>query len=170
MVIEFLIIFFAKLIEVIFTTTRIMLASKGKKKLVPIVAFLEINMWLWVVSRVVVNISAYPYKMVAYALAFSIGHYIGLLLDEKLSLGKVTIQVILNEKEGIELTNILRNQGIAITTLNGEGMHQKKKVLLIYAPRKRKEEILKSIKDETDTALITISEIKSVIGGFRIGE
>lgn len=170
MIIEFLIIFFAKLIEVLFTTTRIMLAGKGKKKLVPIFAFLEISMWLWVVSRIVVGISEYPYKMIAYALAFSIGHYVGLLVDEKLSLGKITIQVIINEKEGIELTNILREKEIAVTTLDGEGMHKKKKVLIIYAPRKRKEEIIKNINDETENALIIVSDIKSVIGGFRIGE
>lgn len=170
MILEFFIIFFAKLIEVILTTTRVMIAGKGKKRFVPVIAFLEINMWLWVVSRIVVGISGYPYKMIAYALAFSIGHYVGLLVDEKLSLGKITIQVIISEKDGIKLTNCLREKEIAVTTIDGEGMHEKKKVLIIYAPRKRKEEIIKNINDETENALIIVSDIKSVIGGFRIGE
>lgn len=44
------------------------------------------------------------------------------------------------------------------------------KVFIIYTPRKRKEEIIKNINDETENALIIVSDIKSVIGGFTIGE
>ena len=168
MLFEVFFIFIAKLTEVILTTMRTMCANKGRRNLVPFVAFVEINMWLLVISRVVVNLKDHPYRMVAYAFGFALGHYIGLMLDERIGLGTVTIQVIISEKEGIELTEKLRDNKIAVTTFTGEGMDDIKKILLIYAPRKNRHDIIDIINEEHGEALITISEVKNSIGGYRI--
>lgn len=168
MLFECFFIFIAKLTEVILTTMRMMCANKGKKKLVPLVAFIEINMWLLVISRVVVDLKDHPDRMIAYGLGFALGHYIGIILDDRIGLGTITIQVILGEKEGSELTNKLRANKIAVTTFTGEGMDEVKKILLIYAPRKNRHAIIDIINEEHKEALITISEIKSSIGGYKI--
>lgn len=168
MLIEFILIFLAKLIEVVLTSTRIMLTNKNKRKWLIIIAFLEISMWLFVISKVVISLTDYPYRAFAYALGFSLGHYAGSLFNEKLSLGTITMQVILNTKEGIELTKTLRDKGIAVTSLDGEGMEETKKILILYLPKKRKNEVIEYIHNETDNVLIITSPIDDFNGGYRI--
>jgi len=165
---EILIIFLAKIVEITLSTLRTVLVTKGEKIYVAIIGFIEVSIWLKVVSVVLTGISESPAKMLAYALGYACGSLVGLTLEEKIGLGYSTIQIIVNKDQGNVLAKLLRDEGKAVTILEGEGMDSKKSVLLTHIKRKDKELIMKKIEELNIQAVVTISETKKIYGGYGI--
>lgn len=165
---ELLIILLAKMTEVTLTTLRTVFISKGEKTLASSIGFVEVTIWLKVASVVLVNINDYPAKMFVYALGFAIGSYIGLTIEDKLGLGHSQIQIIVDEDEGENLANSIRNLGRAVTVVKGDGKNSNKLILLTYVKRKNKEKVLSEIKDTDIDVFVTVSETQKVYGGFGV--
>jgi len=167
-IISYLFIFFAKIIEVSLMTVRTVLITRGEKLYGSIIGFFEVSIWLYVVSAVLVGINEHPIKMVAYALGFSCGNYVGCLLEEKLALGILTINAITAQEDGQKLADILREYNIGVTIVDAEGINDIKKMLIIHAKRKKKKQIIKIIENSGINAVISINDTKTVYGGYGI--
>lgn len=163
----YIIIFFAKIIEVTISTIRLVYINKGEKVIGAILAFIEIMIWLIVVSSVLNNITEDPIKVFIYAIAFSLGNYIGITIESKIAVGLASIQVVVSHDEGEMLAEILRDESYGVTIIDGRGKGDNKKSLLfIQLKRKKIPEAVKLIKLSTPNAYITINDIKSMLGGF----
>jgi len=163
----YIVIFCAKIIEVTISTIRLVYINKGEKLKGTILAFIEISIWLVVVSSVLTNISADPMKAFVYAAAFSLGNYIGVTIESKIAVGLASIQAVVNEESGQFLADILRKQGFGVTLIDGTGKNDSKKNLLfIQLKRKRIPEAIATIKENTPNAYISVNDIKSMTGGF----
>jgi len=163
----YIVIFCAKVVEVTISTIRLVYINKGEKIKGSILAFLEILIWLIVVSSVLTNIAQDPIKIFVYAAAFSIGNYIGMTIESKIALGLASLQVVVNEKDGNILGSILREKGFGVTIIEGVGIDgSKKKLLFIQLKRKRITEAVKLIQKTNEAAFITVNDIKSLKGGF----
>lgn len=167
---EYLLIFLAKIIEVSLTTVRTVFITKGQKLYSSIIGFIEVSIWLLVASVVLVGINENPAKMFVYALGFTFGNYIGSIIEEKIGLGHVSIQIITNCTDGTMLSDSLRKAGKAVTVLKGEGKDSEKCILLIYAKRKQKDCIMREVKKLDIQAVITISEAQKIYGGYGVGK
>ncbi|PLS19610.1 hypothetical protein CVD28_04115 [Bacillus sp. M6-12] len=165
---EYLIIFLAKIIEVSLSTIRTVFITKGKKGYVALLGFVEVLIWLKVVSVVIIGVSEDPYKMLVYAIGFSFGNYIGLWLESKLAIGLVTIQVVVDEAVGHSLAECLRSKKVGVTIMQGEGMHTNKNILILHVKRKEKNKVVDCIEAEVENALITVSDVQLVHGGFGL--
>lgn len=161
-------IFFAKILEVALMTVRTVLITRGEKLYGSIIGFIEVTIWLYVTSSVLTGIKDDPIRMVVYALGFSSGNYMGCVIEEKLAIGLLTINVITSEKDGKRLAEILRNENIGVTMVDAEGKIEQKKMLIIHAKRKRREEIIRTIESSDINAMISINDIKTVYGGYGI--
>jgi uncharacterized protein YebE (UPF0316 family) len=163
----YFVIFFAKIIEVTISTIRLVYINKGEKIKGTILAFIEISIWLVVVSSVLTNIAEDPMKAFVYAAAFSLGNYIGITIESKIAVGLASIQAVVNEESGQMLADVLREQGFGVTIINGKGKNDSKKNLLfIQLKRRRINEAISIIKENTPNAYISINDIKSMMGGF----
>ncbi len=163
----YIIIFFAKIIEVSIATIRLVYINKGEKVIGAILAFVEIMIWLIVVSSVLNNITEDPIKVFIYAIAFSLGNYIGITIESKIAVGLASIQVVVNDDEGEMLSEILRDESYGVTIIDGRGKGDSKKSLLfIQLKRKKIPAAVKLIKMTTPNAYITVNDIKSMLGGF----
>lgn len=162
----YLIIFFAKIIEVSISTLRIVLINKGEKLIGAILAFFEVLIWLILVSNVLNNITDDPIKALVYCLAFSIGNYLGVVIESKLAVGVSSIQVIVKEGSGIELATFLRDKNFGVTITEGQGREKKREILLIHLKRKRINEAVKIIQSFLDDAVIMVNEVKVIKGGY----
>lgn len=167
---EFILIFLAKIVEVSLMTLRMVFVTRGEKVYASLIGFVEVSIWLRVVSVVLVGISENPGKMFAYAFGFACGSFIGLMLEEKIGLGYSTVQVITNYEDGNILSSNLREDGKAVTILEGKGRDSKKAVLLIHIKRKDKNIITDKIEALGIQAVITITETKKIYGGFGVGK
>ncbi|HEY8892114.1 MAG TPA: DUF5698 domain-containing protein [Clostridium sp.] len=165
---SFMLIFFAKIVEVSLTTIRTVLITRGEKFYGSIIGFFEVLIWLYVIGTMLVGINEAPLKMVAYALGFACGNYIGCILEEKLALGLMTINAIVSVRDGKILAEILRADNVGVTLVDAEGLKEEKKMLILHVKRKRKSEILKLIQNSNINAVISLVDTRTIYGGYGI--
>ncbi len=165
---SFILIFFAKIVEVSLTTIRIVLITRGEKFYGSVIGFFEVLIWLYVIGTMLVGINEAPLKMITYASGFACGNYIGCILEEKLALGLITINAIVSEKDGETLAKILRKENVGVTLIEAEGLREEKKMLILHVKRKRKSEILHLIENSEINAVISLADTKSIYGGYGI--
>ncbi|RBP65296.1 uncharacterized protein YebE (UPF0316 family) [Alkalibaculum bacchi] len=160
-------IFIAKIVEVSISTIRLVYNNKGERVKGTILGFIEILIWLLVVSSVLNNITEDPFKIFAYALGFALGNYLGLYIESKIALGLASIQVVVGEETGSTLAEALREDGYGVTIIDGKGKNDSwKSLLFIQLKRKQIPAAIKTIKYIAPSAYITVNDITSMFGGF----
>jgi len=158
------IVFLARFVDVTLGTLRIIFLSRGRKLLAPLLGFVEVFIWITVVSQIVrgaQNFAAY----FAYSAGFAVGNYVGMLIEEKLAIGTLVIRIIL-PKNGNTLAVRLREEGYGVTFVDGHG-GSGNPVALIYTVVMRKEldQIIGIIEEVTPKAFYTVEELRSVRQG-----
>lgn len=166
--VELILIFVAKVIEVSLTTLRTVFISRGEKLYASSIGFVEIVIWLVVASAVLTDINEHPAKMIIYALGFTAGSYVGLMIEESLGLGYSNVQIITTVEDGKVMADALRDLGHAVTVLQGEGRDSKRVVLSTYVKRKKKDALLNAVEELEIKGVVTVSETQKVYGGFGI--
>ncbi len=126
-------IFLARIIDVSLGTLRLIFVSKGYKKIAPVLGFFEVMIWLFAIRNILMNLSNFN-SYLGYGLGFAAGTYAGIILEEKISLGKVLVRII-TKKEATELIKKLRQTLYTVTTVNAKT--KKGRVKLIYIVIKR---------------------------------
>lgn len=165
---ELLIILVAKVIEVSLTTLRMVFVGRGEKHYAAGIGFVEIMIWLNVASVVLVNINENPAKMFVYAFGFSLGSFIGLHIEEKIGLGYSNIQIITNKESGLSIAKQIREEGRAVTIIEGEGKDNNNLILTTFIKRKDKDKLLTTLREQQIDGIITVTETQKVYGGFGI--
>ncbi len=130
-----LFIFCARVSDVTLGTIRTISIVQGRTKTAFLCGFFEISLWITVVAKVLHEIGSRPLLAVFYALGFSTGNVIGILLERKLAFGHVVLRVICS-KEAESLSTTLRNEGYAVTTFPGQGMNGPVTLVHIVARRR----------------------------------
>jgi uncharacterized protein YebE (UPF0316 family) len=130
-------IFLARICDVTIGTLRIVMISKGQKKLAPILGFFEVLIWLIAIGRIMQNLDNWV-CYIFYAAGFATGNYIGMLLEERLAVGISQIQIITGEN-ATSLIQALIGAGYGITSHPAEGGATGKMVNIIYCIVKRSE-------------------------------
>jgi uncharacterized protein YebE (UPF0316 family) len=162
---ELCFIFFAKIIEVAISTLRMILINKGYRREGTLLSFIEILLWTFVASRVIMGIAEAPIKGIVYSIGFSIGVYLGSRIEGYIAMGRVLIQTIVSKENAVPITSNLRDKGYAVTTLEAQGRDSEKKVLMIFANRKGKEEIIGEICRLDSSAMIITNDVSTLYGG-----
>lgn len=158
----------AKIVEVSLMTVRVVLVTKGEKVVGAIIGFFEVMIWIYIASLAMKGITENPLKAIFYSLGFALGNYFGIKLEEWLGIGVSEIQAIVKEEEGDELVRFLRDQGLAVTVVQGEGRTSLRDVLFMFVPRKRVHRVVDMITDKVPECVITVSEAKPIYGGFGL--
>ena len=162
---ELILILVAKTIEVTIATLRMILISKGYRRQGTLLSFVEILLWTFIASRVIMGIAEAPIKGIVYSIGFSVGVYLGSRIEAMIAMGRVLIQAIVSKENSIPITENLRQKGYAVTTMEARGRDSEKTVLMIFANRKGKEEIIAGINMLDETAMIITHDISTLKGG-----
>jgi uncharacterized protein YebE (UPF0316 family) len=163
---ELLLIMFSKTIEVTIATLRGILINKGFRTFGTMLSFFEITLWVIMASNVLVGLNETPIKGIVYGIGFSLGVFLGSYIESKLALGKVLIETIVSKENSEPVIAVLRSKGYAVTTVEARGRDSEKTVLKIFANRKGKEEIVKTIHEKDGTAMIIANDISTLQGGY----
>ncbi|MFA5382945.1 MAG: DUF2179 domain-containing protein [Candidatus Micrarchaeia archaeon] len=157
-----LLIFFARVIDVSLGTVRIIFISKGFKILSLIIGFVEVLIWLVAINQLWSNLSNVG-LYIAYAAGFATGNYVGIWLEEKISIGSAMIRIIVT-KDATKLVNELRKNNYSATIMDGKSGSEKTDVKVIFSVVRRKElkNIFKIIHKVNPKAFYTIEDIRSV--------
>lgn len=159
-----LIVFATRVLDVTLGTMRIIFLSRGRKFLAPLLGFVEVFIWITVVSQIVGgahNLAAY----FAYAAGFAVGNYVGMALEDRLAIGTLVIRIILPQ-DAKPLIQSLKNAGYGVTYVDGHGANGP--VLLIYTVvmRKELEQIIQIIESTAPKCFFTVEELRSVRQGI----
>lgn len=158
-----ILIFIARLGDVTLGTLRIIFISQGKRKLAPLAGFFEVLIWLIAMGQIFSNLTNIIYYL-AYAGGFALGNYVGLIIENKLSLGLLSLHLITKE-DPQGLTKELKAQGYGLTTLTAEGLKGKVKLLVMIIKRKNLNKIYEIIRKFHPNAFISIEQVKYVKEG-----
>ncbi|MEA3422498.1 MAG: DUF5698 domain-containing protein [Bacillota bacterium] len=113
----YLVVFFAKIIEVSLMTIRVVLITRGERLIGAIIGFFEVVIWIIIMGNVLSDISSDPLKLVAYAGGFAAGNYVGSWIEEKLGIGMAEVQAIVLKEHGKGLAEVIREQNFAVTVV-----------------------------------------------------
>ena len=105
-------------------------------------------------------------NLLAYALGFACGTYVGITIEGKIALGNLSAQVILKTSDNFELIEALRDNGFGVTVLEGQGKEGKREILSIAMNRKDLDTLRDLVNKFDDKAFITVNSINPVGGGF----
>lgn len=161
-------IFCGKVLEVTVATLRIVLINRGIRLVGCLIAIIEVTLWVLIVSTVLSSVQSDPLKIVVYAAAFSLGNFLGSLLDETLAFGLSSVQVVVPDAQTAhDLAATLRGKGFGITVMGAQGIDdQNRYMLLLMIRRKTLREALKTISGATQNAVITVTDVKTQKGGY----
>lgn len=86
----------ARIVDVTIGTLRIIFISKGLKYLAPVMGFFEVIIWLLAIGQIMQNLGN-AINYIAYGLGFAIGNFVGITIENKISLGFVLVRIITKE-------------------------------------------------------------------------
>ena len=160
-----LIVFLARFVDVTLGTMRIIFLSRGSKFLAPALGFVEVFIWITVVSQIVGGAKNNLLAYFAYAAGFAVGNYFGMVIEDKLAIGTLVVRAIL-PRNGNDLTERLREAGYGVTFVDGHGASGD--VVLIYTVVMRKElgQVIDIIQTTAPKAFFTVEELRSVQQGI----
>ncbi|MBD3349193.1 MAG: DUF2179 domain-containing protein [Candidatus Eisenbacteria bacterium] len=113
-------VFLLRIVDVSLGTIRTISTVQGRTRTAFLLGFVEVSMWLAVIAAIVPSVAQRPILGVFYALGFSTGNVVGILIERKLAFGHAILRVITPQR-GEKLARALRNSGHAVTCFEGTG-------------------------------------------------
>lgn len=155
-----LFIFFARVVDVSINTLRIMFVLNGKKIVAPVLGFFEALIWLIAIGQIFQNINN-PLSYIAYAGGYAIGTYVGMVIEERLALGRVLVRIITPEPLP-ELVEFMKEKEYRFTSVGAEGRFGKVILLFTVIKRERLKEFISKLRESNEKAFYTIESVKRV--------
>lgn len=161
-----LIILIINIVYVTFSTMRMILTLKGRRYLAALVSMVEIVVYILGLGLVLDNLDQIQ-NLIAYAIGFGIGIIVGSIIEEKLALGYITVNVV-SANPDLAFTRKLRDKGYGVTSWSSYGMEGDRLSMQILTPRKYELKLYQSIKEIDPKAFIISYEPKQIRGGFVV--
>ncbi len=156
-----LLIFAARIVDVSIGTLRTIATIQGRVKLAFVMGFVEVTLWVTIISAIVKNIETAPILALFYGLGFATGNVVGILAERKLGLGHVALRVF-SRIAGEVLAEPLRDQGQPVTVFRGEGRSGPVSQLMIVCARKRVQNILEQVREKDPDAFYLVEFARDV--------
>ena len=153
-----LLIFVARTCDVSLGTLRNVFIGKGLKRVVPIVAFFEVLIWLISMRQIMSNLNN-PLCFIAFAGGFATGTYVGMYIERRLALGLQVLRII-TAQDPRELVHALSGANVGITVVDGHGAKGPVKIIFTIIKRKDLQQIRDLIRKYNPNAFYSIEDIR----------
>ncbi len=158
------IIFFARILDVTVGTLRIVFITRGKTLLAPILGFVEVLVWLVIVSQVIQNIDNVA-NFIAYAAGYATGNYVGMFIENKLALGLLMVRIV-TRKDASELIKYLKENNYGFTNVPAYGNDGQVNVIFTVIKRRKLPIIIDTVKKFNPRAFFSVEDVRSVSEGI----
>jgi len=159
-----LVVFLARITDVTLGTMRIIFISRGRKFIAPLLGFVEVFIWITVVSQIVGGVHNYV-AYFAYAAGFAVGNYVGMSIEEKLAIGTLIVRAFL-ARDGKALIDRLHAGGYGVTYVDGYGSNGPVQIVYTIVLRRELHEVVHIIQEVHPKAFFTVEELRSVQQGI----
>ena len=161
-----LLIFTLRIFDVSLATSRLLLAVRGDRVVVPIIGFFESLIWLFAVGAAVRSLNS-PLHVLGYAGGFAMGNVVGLWFEEKMALGLSTVRII-SLHGGVELAEALREMGFGVTEFAGHGREGLVEVGYTVCKRRQVPRVLEQVSVWDPDAFVTVESPKEIRRGWML--
>jgi len=157
-------IFLAEMCVVTLGTMRIIFVARGRKFLAPLLGFFEILTWLFAISQVMQHLDS-PACYLGFALGFTLGNFLGILIETKLALGMTAVRVITKDNPEA-LIERLRQADFGVTSIAGEGATGPVQIVMTIVKRRQLQTVLALIEAHAPQAFYAVDELQSAAQGI----
>lgn len=157
-------IFFMRVVDISLYTIRLMMVTRGRKKLAWLFALFQSAIYITVL-RAIINDMGNGWKIVGYATGFATGLVVGMMIEVRLGIGNMHINIV-SPRRGQEIARELRLAGFGVTELPGKGKDGTVDVLLCDVRRRQVPVVRQIVQDIDPDAFITAEMLRMVLGGY----
>jgi uncharacterized protein YebE (UPF0316 family) len=158
-----LLVFAAELCVVTLFTLRIIFIARGMRLLAPIIGFFEVTIWLFAIAQVMQNLSD-PRCFLGFAGGFTLGNFLGMLIEKWLALGNVVVRTITTRDASL-LVDQFWQAGYGVTVLDAAGARGPVKLVLTVVPRKELDSVFAIVRRFDPHAFYSVDELQEVVQG-----
>ena len=156
-------IFLAEMAVVTLSTLRTIFVTRGMKGLAPVLGFFEVTIWLFAVGEVMKNLSDFRCSL-AFAGGFTLGNFLGILIEQRLALGSVVVRTI-TPRDTAPLVGWLREAGYGVTAVEGMGVSGAVQVVFTVVPRRELAGVLVILKRFDPEVFYTVDTLQAAAAG-----
>ncbi len=156
-------VFLAESCVLTLATLRTISIARGKKVPAAVLGFFEVNIWLFAISQVMQNLNDASCA-IAFASGFSLGNFLGILIEQKLAIGNLTVQVT-TKRDARELIDQLRSAGYGVTKIDGHGAMGPVEVVITVVQRKDLADVAAIIQNFDSAAFYAVHDLQSSTEG-----
>ena len=158
-------VFVAETCVITLATVRTIFIARGMKARAAFLGFFEVSIWLFAIGQVMQNLTSVDCYL-AFASGFSLGNYLGVLIETKLALGNAVVQIT-TRKDANEVTESLRFAGYGVTTLEAQGATGPVQVIFTVIKRRELGNVLTIIKRFDANIFYSVNDLQSAAAGVH---
>ena len=158
-----LIIFLAEACVVTIATMRSIFVSRGMKAAAAGLGLVEATIWLFAVGQVFQNLSNINCS-IAYAAGFTLGNYLGVLLEQKVAVGNVLLRVV-TSRDASALVQGFTSAGFGVTRMDALGANGPVQVVLTVVKRKELTRVVALVKGFDPGVFYSVDDLHSAGAG-----
>ena len=114
-------IFVARIVDVSIGTLRVSSIIQGRTRAAFLLGFVETGMWVFIIASVIERIADSPIIGVFYALGFSTGNVVGIMLERRMAYGNMVVRAFV-PSDGEKIAEAIYGQGFGVTLFPGKGV------------------------------------------------
>ena len=145
----------ARMIDVTIGTLRVISVIDGRMRTAFLLGFVEVMVWISVISVTLNKIGENPMLAFFFALGFSIGNVLGIFVERKIPLGNLTLRMV-GGAEVRELAARIRELGLNATLLRGEGRSGENTMMFCFMPKSSLKHVMPLVKPVRDRVFYTL--------------
>jgi len=159
-----ILIFIARVVDVTLGTIRIIMVSRGRRKIAPILGFIEVLIWIVAIGQMMSHLEGFN-SFIGYAAGFAAGNYVGMAVEDKLALGTVIVRIFL-PSGGDELIQKMTTAGFGVTSFDGMGATGPVTMIFTTVRRKEISKVFSIAHTINPKAFITVEDTRTVEEGI----
>ncbi len=157
-------IFFGRIVDVSLGTLRIIFVSKGDKAKAPLIGFVEVFIWVVIISQILVRANDMV-SYLSYAAGYAAGNYIGLIIEDKIAYGIVLCRIY-THKDGRDLVQTLNKLDVGATLTRGVGSTDEVDIVEIVVGRKEFKKLANTLDQFDSNIFYVVEDVRSKKNGI----
>jgi uncharacterized protein YebE (UPF0316 family) len=133
------------------------------KILAPLLGFFEVFTWLFAIGQVMKNLGDIRCSL-AFAGGFTLGTFLGILIEQALALGSVVVRTI-THKDATSLVEQLRSERFGVTCLPGQGATGAVQLIFTVVPRRELRRVLAILEEFDPEVFYSVDALQSAAAG-----
>lgn len=152
-----LFIVLARIVDVSLGTMRTITVVRGYRFLSAVLGFCEVLVWIFAVSGVLTQPTLL--KIAAYGVGFSLGNIFGVMLEQKLALGRQLVMLISQGKVH-PVASTLRQAQYRVTEVAAHGHEGDMALAMSVVPRRQTQAVIDLARQTDPKVFVTVQDVR----------